>query len=55
VLQLRRVTEDPPEVLVADPDGSGHLEPVAVACHGDIAQARLPALRTWQLVLVRRR
>ncbi|HET7477204.1 MAG TPA: glycoside hydrolase family 66 protein [Dermatophilaceae bacterium] len=54
-LRLRLVTGGSPWVLVADPDGSGHLEPVVVRADGVEASADLPALHTWQVVLVRRR
>ena len=52
-LRLRLGGGPPPSVLVADPDGRGHLEPVPVATDGCRGTAVLPALQTWQVVLVR--
>jgi len=52
-LRLRLVGGRPPSVLVADPDGRGHLEPVPVATDGCRGTAALPRLQTWQVVLVR--
>ena len=47
--QLRGRT---PKVWVADPDGAGRLEPVAVTDEGDIAAAVLPPLAIWQVIVV---
>ncbi len=44
-----------PDVWVADPDGSGHLQQVPVRTEGGLGRAVLPSLRTWQVVLVRSR
>jgi hypothetical protein len=51
-----------PSVRIADPDGSGHLEPVSVRpvaagpsasdADGEFVVAELPPVRTWQLVLI---
>ena len=54
-LRFRRVVGGPAVVQAADPDGSGHLEPVQVRADGDHATAELPALHTWLVVLLRQR
>jgi dextranase len=41
-----------PKVWAADPDGSGRLEPIAVTAAGDVAEATLPPLQIWQLILI---
>lgn len=41
-----------PRVRVADPDGSGRLADVVVRNDGDFAEAVLPPLAVWQVVLV---
>lgn len=52
VLRLRRAGSALPRVLVADPDGTGHLTAVHVQPDGEYASAELPPLATWQLVVV---
>jgi dextranase len=44
-----------PVVYAADPDGSGHLEPLQVSVHDTHAIVSLPPLRTWQLIVVQSR
>ena len=39
----------------ADPDASGHLEPLVVAVDGTHATVHLPPLATWQMIVVRSR
>jgi hypothetical protein len=39
-------------VWVADPDGLGRLEPVAVVDEGDVASVVLPPLAIWQVIVV---
>lgn len=51
-LRFRLSGTRPPRVRVADPDGSGRLTDVAVRAEGDFAEAELPALAVWQVVLV---
>jgi len=51
-LRFRLAGTATPRVRVADPDGAGRLIEVSVARDGDFAVAELPALMTWQLVLV---
>ncbi|RYE09565.1 MAG: hypothetical protein EOP22_08870 [Hyphomicrobiales bacterium] len=51
-LRIRALRGRQPQVSIADPDGSGRLEPVATTSHGDHATASLPTLGTWQLIVV---
>jgi dextranase len=51
-LRMRRAGAAVPRVLVADPDGEGHLVPVEVALDGEDATATLPPFTTWQLVVI---
>ena len=51
----RRVGPDVPAVYAADPDASGHLEPLVVAVDGTHATVHLPPLATWQMIVVRSR
>jgi dextranase len=51
-LRFKRLYGRTPKVWVADPEGSGRLEPVAVTGEGDLASAALPELTIWQLVVV---
>ncbi len=53
LLRLRLPGPVLPTVHVADPDGSGRLEPVPVEADGTHARAVLPALGSWQVILVR--
>ena len=54
-LRMRRVGPDVPVVYAADPDASGHLEPLVVAVDGTHAIVHLPPLATWQMIVVRSR
>ena len=54
-LRLRRAGRGIPVVYAADPDGSGHLEPLQVSVHDTHAIVSLPPLRTWQLIVVQSR
>ena len=54
-LRMRRVGPDVPAVYAADPDASGHLEPLVVAVDGTHATVHLPPLATWQMIVVRSR
>lgn len=54
-LRLRRVGPDRPTVYAADPDGSGHLEPLAVSLDDTHATVHLPPLTTWHMIVVRSR
>ena len=51
-LRFRLSGTRPPRVRVADPDAGGRLTDVAVRADGDFAEAVLPALAVWQVVLV---
>ena len=51
-LRVRGLCGRQPQVYAADPDGSGRLEPIATHMDGDRVAAVLPALNTWQLVVV---
>ena len=51
-LQIRGLHGRQPRVYSADPDGSGRLETLATSPRGDRAEATLPVLRAWQLVVV---
>jgi dextranase len=51
-LQIRALFGKQPRVYSADPDGSGRLEIVATHAASDRVAATLPALRTWQIVVV---
>ena len=51
-LRLRIVAGVIPRVRVADPDGTPRLVEVPVTVDGTHATAQLPALETWQLVLI---
>lgn len=51
-LRFRFIGSRTPRVAVADPDGSGRLDPVQVRIDGDHAVAVLPALDVWQVVHV---
>jgi dextranase len=51
-LRFKRLLGRTPRVWVADPDGAGRLEPVAVTDEGDLASAALPDLAIWQVIVV---
>jgi dextranase len=51
-LRFKRLLGRTPKVWVADPDGAGRLEPVAVTDEGDLASAALPDLAIWQVIVV---
>ena len=51
-LRFKRLLGRTPKVWVADPDGLGRLEPVAVVDEGDVASVVLPALAIWQVIVV---
>lgn len=51
-LRVRRLKDRVPRIRVADPDGSGRLEDLAVELDGDHAVARLPRLQAWHLILI---
>jgi dextranase len=51
-LQIRALYGRQPRVYSADPDGSGRLEIVTTRAGRDCVEATLPALQTWQLVVV---
>lgn len=51
VLRFRR-TGPAPRVRVADPDGAGHLVDVPFREDGEHAEAELPPLGVWQLVVI---
>lgn len=55
VLRVRRVGSGAVEVGAADPDGSCRLEPLDPVITGTHARVDLPPLRTWLVVLIRRR
>ncbi len=55
VLRVRRVGPGPVDVWVADPDGSGRLEPLGEVIDGTHASLPLPPVHTWLVVLVRGR
>lgn len=51
-LRFRLTGTRAPRVRVADPDGAGRLVDVEVQVDGDFAEAALPPLAVWQVVLV---
>jgi dextranase len=52
MLQFKPLRGRAPSVFVADPDGAGRLEPLAVVDEGNLASAILPPLGIWQVVVV---
>lgn len=52
MLRFKRLLGRTPKVWVADPDGLGRLQPVAVTDEGDFASAALPPLAIWLVVVV---
>jgi dextranase len=51
-LRIRRVGVGLPRIRVADPDRQGCLIDVPVTIDGDYANAQLPEVHLWQLVLI---
>ncbi len=51
-LSVRALYGRQPRVYAADPDGAGRLEPIPTHVDGDRIAAVLPALGTWQLLVV---
>lgn len=52
VLRIRRVGDLRPRITVADPDGTGYLQPVPVTLEGTHAHGTLPPLGVWQVVSI---
>jgi dextranase len=53
-LRVRRITDDPPTVRVADPDRGPRFTTVPALVDGDHAHAELPPLQVWQMVFLPR-
>jgi dextranase len=53
-LRVRRITDDPPTVRVADPDRGPRFTTVPALVDGDHAHAELPPLQVWLMVFLPR-